>query len=91
MYGARLHSSIAGYRSFRNGRCAAVRLMGPYATTTRPHHTQGLARGGDWQSETLPSTLALPTYTSCFRAEIIAILRPSLCQSQSESWYHHCI
>lgn len=28
MYGARSHSSIAGYRSLRNGRSAAARLMG---------------------------------------------------------------
>jgi hypothetical protein len=28
MYGARSYSSIAGYRSFRNGRSAAARLMG---------------------------------------------------------------
>lgn len=59
------------------------KAYGSYAPRTRPHHTQGLARGGDWQSETLPSTLALPTCTSCFRVKFLRwrFSDQSLCQS----------
>ena len=78
MYGARSHSSIAGYRSFRNGRSAAARLMGLMQPEPGPITPQGLARGGDWRS-----TLAL-SYLSPRASAVkflrVAILRPSLRQ-----------
>jgi hypothetical protein len=48
------------------------KAYGSYATRTRPHHTQGPARGGDWRLETLPSTLALLAST---RASAVKFLR----------------